>query len=240
MANSGRILVVDDNRINRMQLKRVLEQQGHTVALAENGRQALEVIRQAPFDLLLLDIIMPELDGYQVLERLKQDPDLREIPVIVISALDEMDSVIKCIGLGAEDYLPKPFNPLLLRARLGACLEKKQLRDQELEYLHQVARLTDAASAVEAGTFDLENLTPVAERTDALGHLARVFLNMAREVYAREQRLKQQLMELRIEIDEVKKAREVEEIVDSDYFRELRVKAAQLREKREEPHSGPS
>ncbi len=233
MPNSGRILVVDDNRINRMQLQRALEQQGHTVALAENGRQALEMARAGSYDLMLLDIIMPELDGYQVLEQLKQDQQLREIPVIVISALDEMESVIKCIALGAEDYLPKPFNPLLLRARLGACLEKKWMRDQELEYLHQVACLTDAASAVEAGTFEQSSLGSVAAREDALGHLARVFQRMAREVVAREQRLKQQLLELRIEIDEAKKAREVAEIIDTDYFRELSNKAAQLRDRRD-------
>jgi class 3 adenylate cyclase len=134
----GHILVVDDNRMNRIKLWRVLEQQGHTVGLAENGQQALDQLRAEPFDLVLLDIVMPEMDGFQVLEYLKDDPDLRPIPVIVISAVDEMESVVRCIEMGAEDYLPKPFDPVLLRARIGASLEKKRLRDQEQAYLRQL------------------------------------------------------------------------------------------------------
>jgi len=215
--------------LNRMQLKRSLEQQGHAVSLAENGRQALEVLGAAGFDLVLLDILMPEMDGYEVLERLKSDPAHRDLPVIVISALDEMESVIRCIGMGAEDYLPKPFDPLLLRARIGACLEKKRLRDQEVEYLQQVARLTTAAAAVEAGEFSSDTLDIVAARPDALGQLGRVFQRMAREIYAREQSLKQQVQELRIQIDEAKKAREVAEITESDYFRDLKERAQHLR-----------
>jgi CheY-like chemotaxis protein len=227
----GRILVVDDYLLNRMQLKRSLEQQGHTVALAENGRQALEMLEMDRFDLVLLDILMPEMDGYEVLARLKSDPAWRELPVIVISALDEMQSVIRCIGMGAEDYLPKPFDRLLLRARIGASLEKKRLRDQEVEYLQQVARVTAAAAAVEAGEFTLASLDEVAARPDALGQLGRVFQGMAREVYAREQSLKQQVQELRIQIDEAKKAREVAEITESDYFRQLKERAQHLRDK---------
>src|SRR5512138_3282379 len=147
----GRILAVDDNRLNRLKLSRGLEQQGHSVAVAEDGRQALDMLRVEPFDLVLLDILMPELDGYQVLEAMKVDAALREIPVIVVSAVDEMDSVVRCIEMGAEDYLPKPFDPVLLRARTHACLEKKRLRDQELEYGRQVALLTGAAAEVDAG-----------------------------------------------------------------------------------------
>lgn len=134
----GHILVVDDNRMNRLKLSRGLEQQGHTLALAENGQQALEMVQAQPFDLMLLDIVMPEMDGYQVLEHMKRDSTLRDIPVIVISALDEMESVVKCIKMGAEDYLPKPFDPVLLKARIEACLEKKRLRDQEQAYLRQL------------------------------------------------------------------------------------------------------
>jgi DNA-binding response OmpR family regulator len=137
--------------------------------------------------------------------------------------------VIRCIGMGAEDYLPKPFDPLLLRARIGASLEKKRLRDQEVEYLEQVAHVTAAAAAVEAGEFRLDSLDLVAARPDALGQLGRVFQAMAREVYAREQSLKQQVQELRIRIDEAKKAREVAEITESDYFRQLKERAQRLR-----------
>lgn len=220
--------------VNRVQLKHGLEQQGHTVALAENGRMALEMLADGDFDLVLLDILMPEMDGFEVLARLKSDPARRDLPVIVISALDEMDSVIRCIGMGAEDFLPKPFDPLLLRARLGACLEKKRLRDQEVEYLQQVARVTTAAAAVEAGQFKMDSLDSVAARTDALGQLGRVFQRMAQEVYAREQSLKQQVLELRIQIDEAKRERDVAEITETEYFQQLRDKASKLRKMKAE------
>jgi len=135
---AGSLLVVDDNEMNRDMLSRRLERQGHTVAVAEGGRQALEMVRSEPFDLVLLDIVMPEVDGYQVLQGLKSDPSLQHIPVIMLSALDEMDSVVRCIQMGAEDHLSKPFDPVLLHARIGACLEKKRLRDQEALHLRQI------------------------------------------------------------------------------------------------------
>ncbi len=124
------LLVVDDIEDNRYTLIRRLNRQGYeNVVEAENGRQALDLMRERAFDLVLLDIMMPEMDGYEMLEEVKSDPNLRDIPVIMISAIDEMDSVVKCIELGAEDYLPKPFNRTLLQARVGASLEKKKLRD---------------------------------------------------------------------------------------------------------------
>lgn len=137
----GRILVVDDNRMNRLKLSLSLEQQGHTVSLAEDGQQALAQLKAEVIDVVLLDIVMPALDGYQVLERMKADPALRDIPVIVISALDEIDSAVRCIEIGAEDYLPKSFNPVLLRARLNSSLQKKKLRDLEKKYLQQEVML---------------------------------------------------------------------------------------------------
>jgi serine phosphatase RsbU (regulator of sigma subunit) len=136
----GKILIVDDNQLNRMVLTRALAEQGYTSASAEHGQRALEMLRADAFDVVLLDIVMPEMDGYQVLQTLKQDATLRDLPVIVISALDEIESAIRCIEMGAEDYLPKPFNPVLLRARLGASLEKKRLRDQEHLYLQGLER----------------------------------------------------------------------------------------------------
>jgi adenylate cyclase len=129
---SSSVLVVDDIEMNRDMLCALLEADGHRTAVAENGRLALELIKAKSFDLILLDVMMPEMNGYQVLEQMKSDPVLRDIPVIVLSALDEIGSVVRCIELGAEDYLPKPFDPVLLRARIGACLEKKRLRDQEV------------------------------------------------------------------------------------------------------------
>jgi adenylate cyclase len=125
------LLVVDDIEDNRYTLTRRLSREGYTnLTTAANGREALDVLQGKPIDLVLLDILMPDMNGYEVLERLKADPNLRHIPVIMISAVDEVESVIRCIELGAEDYLSKPFNPTLLRARVGASLERKRLHDQ--------------------------------------------------------------------------------------------------------------
>lgn len=131
---------MDDVEVNRDLLARRLKQQGHAVAVAENGRRALEMIRSAEFDLVLLDIMMPEVDGYQVLAEMMADPVLKHVPVVMISAVTEMDSVVKCIEMGATDYLPKPFNPVLLKARVGATLEKKRLRDRERLYAKSLER----------------------------------------------------------------------------------------------------
>lgn len=228
-AASGRILVVDDNDSNRDVLSRRLTHEGYEVFKAENGKKALASLKAQPADLILLDVMMPEMDGYEVLLRLKADNTWRDIPVIMISALDEIESVVRCIERGAEDYLSKPFDPVLLRARIGACLEKKRLRDQELLYLKDVGRLTSAAAAVEAGKFAAEMLAAIVKRPDELGQLARVFQRMAQEIAAREEQLKQQIQVLRIEIDEVKKSRQVAEITETDYFQELQEKAKALR-----------
>ena len=125
--------------MNRLLLARGLEQQGHTIVFAEHGREALELLRRDGFDLVLLDVLMPVLDGYQVLAELKLEPHLRDIPVIMTSSLDELDSVVKCVEMGAEDYLTKPINPVLLNARINASLEKKWLRDQQRELISKFA-----------------------------------------------------------------------------------------------------
>lgn len=127
----GRLLVVDDSESNRDMLSRRLERQGHATVVAENGQEALHRLATEAFDLVLLDAMMPVMDGCETLARLKADPRWRHIPVIMISAQTEIESVVRCIELGAEDYLPKPFSPVLLQARVGACLEKKRLREQE-------------------------------------------------------------------------------------------------------------
>jgi len=155
-ASVGRILVVDDNEGNRDMLSRQLVRQGHTAAGAEDGRVALERLRAEPFDLVLLDMMMPVLDGYGTLLEIKGDPALRHLPVIMISALDELGSVVRCIERGADDYLPKPANPTLLRARIGAGLERKRFRDQERLYVRTIEEtqrrlkkeLTDAENYV--------------------------------------------------------------------------------------------
>lgn len=126
-----RLLVVDDNKVNRMVLSRSLEQQGHIVETANDGREGLEKIRTGLFDLVLLDIEMPEMNGFEVLEACLKDVSLRQIPIIMTSAMDELDAVVKCVELGAEDYLTKPVNSILLRARVNASLEKKRLRDEQ-------------------------------------------------------------------------------------------------------------
>lgn len=154
MANAARLLVADDNKVNRLLLQRSLQLQGHHVSMAENGRIALEMLAREPFDLLLLDIAMPEMDGFQVLEHLAKDLRLRDLPVIVTSAVEGMDSVVRCIECGAEDYLPKPVNPVLLKARIGASLEKKRLRDQQKELVRRFAT-REVADDLDASGFAL-------------------------------------------------------------------------------------
>jgi adenylate cyclase len=136
--SGGRVLVVDDDRVNRMLLTRSLEREGHHVRCAENGAEALEHLHADPCDVVLLDIVMPELDGVSVLEQVKSDPELQGIPVIMISGVDDTESVVRCIEIGADDYLPKPFDPVLLRARISAGLTKKRLLELERERLRGV------------------------------------------------------------------------------------------------------
>jgi len=178
VTRASSLLVVDDNSMNRIMLSRYISKLGYQAALVENGRQALDKLQGEPFDLVLLDVEMPEMDGYQVLEQLKADT---------------------------------------------------RLRDQEIDYLQQVGRVTAAAAAVRAGTFQPESLDEVARRSDELGQLALVFQEMARQVYAREQQLQRQVQQLRIEIDHTRKAREVAEITESDFFQQLLGKAEDLR-----------
>jgi adenylate cyclase len=176
---AGRILIADDNRMNRLLLARGLEHEGHTVVFAEHGAEALELLRAGQFDLILLDVLMPELDGYGVLAELSDDLHLRDIPVIVTSALDELDSVVRCLEMGAEDYLTKPVNPVLLSARINSSLEKKRLRDQQRELIGKFATkevaedlLTSGFSLggryVEASAMfcDIRSFTTIAEAQD--------------------------------------------------------------------------
>src|SRR5205085_11229195 len=132
------ILIVDDEPFNLDLLEQELELLGHTSVRAVDGRRALERLEAEPFDLVLLDVMMPRMDGYEVLERMKAHPTWRHIPVIMISALTDMDSVVRCITSGAEDYLPKPFEPVLLEARIGSCIERKRLHDREAAHLEVI------------------------------------------------------------------------------------------------------
>jgi adenylate cyclase len=152
VAESGsRLLVADDNKVNRLLLGRSLEQLGHRVAMAENGRVALEMLRREAFDLLLLDMEMPEMDGFQVLEQMVADAHLRDLPVIVTSSLEGVAHVARCIELGADDYLPKPVNPVLLKARISSSLEKKRLRDQQQALVKRFATSEVAQDLQQSG-----------------------------------------------------------------------------------------
>ncbi len=185
----GHILVVDDNLMNRIKLARMLEQQGHTVAVVENGRLALAMLEERPFDVVLLDLLMPEMDGYAVLRQIKANADWRDIVVIIISALDEMDSIVRCIQMGAEDYLPKPFDPVLLKARLDTSLEKKKLRDLEKVYLQQEVLLRQSEKLATLGRLsagvahELNNPAAAAQRSasyllKAIGRLQKAQLGL--------------------------------------------------------------
>lgn len=150
-AEPARLLVVDDNKINRMLLSRSLEVQGHIVETATNGKEGLEKIRSGVFDLVLLDIEMPEMDGFKVLEACLNDVELRQLPIIMTSAMDELDAVVKCVELGAEDYLTKPISPVLLRARINASLEKKRLRDEQRKLFRTFATKEVAEELLRTG-----------------------------------------------------------------------------------------
>jgi sigma-B regulation protein RsbU (phosphoserine phosphatase) len=147
----SRILVVDDVEMNRDVLTRRLKREGFEVVCAENGRAALEVLAASPFDLVLLDLMMPEMDGHETLTRMKADENLARIPVVMISANEEIDAIVRCIELGAEDYLGKPFNPAILRARVRSSLERKQLRDRERLYTESLAREMAIGRQIQAG-----------------------------------------------------------------------------------------
>ncbi len=202
----GTILIVDDETNNRNVLERHLKRQGYDVVSAGDGESALEHVQQKSYDVVLLDVRMPGMDGREVLQRMKRDPATRDIPVVMISAADDLSTIAACIEAGADDFLPKPFDPVILRARVGACIEKKRLRDLEVDYLRQVERVAEAATAVERGTYAAGSLAKVAERDDALGRLARVFDSMAAGVKAREQRLQDHVENLRREMDEAKRS----------------------------------
>jgi PAS domain S-box-containing protein len=164
-SSGGRILIVDDESLNREVLCRRLQREGYRPAGVRSGPEALHLLQTEPFDVILLDIVMPEMSGMEVLQALKQDPQLRHLPVIMLSALTDVDRVARCVELGAEDYLPKPINAVLLRARLGACLEKKRLRDQEQAHFRAIHAETERLSVT------LRSLADAVVTTDATGRV---------------------------------------------------------------------
>jgi class 3 adenylate cyclase len=147
MREQASILVVDDDPVTRLMLSGSLERDGHQVVTAEDGPQALDLLRSKSFDVVLLDVLMPQMDGYGVLAQLKGDPTLRHIPVIMVTGVDDIGSAVRCIELGADDHLSKPIDPVLLTARINAGLTKKRLHDVEMEHLEEVARLNQQLEA---------------------------------------------------------------------------------------------
>ncbi len=167
------ILVVDDNEMNRDMLSRRLKRQNYEVVMAEDGEMALEMLQTHTVDLVLLDIMMPKLSGYDVLEQIKKNPRTQHLPVIMISAVDDLDSVVKCVEMGAEDYLFKPFNPVLLKARVSASLDKSQWRRSGGLEAAEVAKRVQAAQTA----LQQVQAAPLAE--DMQQHLAQALEQLA-------------------------------------------------------------
>ena len=188
----SRVLVVDDNTMSRRKIAMAVRNLGYEWIEIDSGEAALDFLRGHDVDLVLLDIMMPGLDGFGVLEAMRADARLASVPVLVISGMDsDMDSVARAIELGATDFLPKDFSAVIFRARVEACIEKKRLRDAELDYLAQVERISSAAAMMEEKAFHPKNLglEAVAFRDDSVGRLARVFSELAQQVYDRERAL---------------------------------------------------
>jgi DNA-binding response OmpR family regulator len=238
------ILIVDDTLSQQLLQSAILRSAGYSdVLTVPSAERAFERLSQdggtggePDVDLILMDISMPDVDGIEACRRIKAQLSWQDIPVIMVTASTETEDLQAAFAAGALDYITKPPKKDEMLARVRSALNLKHEMDarkarerQLLDYVKQVGHVTDAAAAVESQTFDPTLLTGVATRPDALGQLARVFQRMAGEVYAREERLKQQVQELRIEIDEAKKAREVAELTDTDYFRSLQEKARQMR-----------
>jgi DNA-binding response OmpR family regulator len=194
-----RVLVVEDERLLRELLRRHLVQIGFEVLLAENGRDGLACAERDHPDVILSDINMPEMDGMDFLRAAKANEDMKEIPVVMISGQNDVESVARCIEFGAEDHISKPFDPTLLNARLSACLQRKKARDHERSYLRRVETLTIAAEAVERDAYVAGSLLAGAA-DDELGTLARVFDRVVTGLKSREARLQRRLGQLRDEV----------------------------------------
>lgn len=194
----GTILAVDDNPDNRQLLQRMLERQGYSVTMAASGEACLKLLGERRFDLVLLDVMMPGMSGFDVLSRMRESDEWRNIPVIVISALDESSAAIRCIQMGAEDYLPKPFDLVLLRARIGATLEKKRLRDQERRYARELEQALDDLRRAQDRLVAQEKLASLGELTAGIAHELKNPLNFINNFAALG---KEAAADLQIELD---------------------------------------
>ena len=195
-----RILVVDDMEAPRQVIARLLERLDYEVLTAASGLDALAIVQRERIDLIISDIEMPECDGFTLLQRLKENKSTQEIPVIVLSGLDDTASIVRCIELGAEDHLSKPLNSRLMQARVRTSLDRKRMRDHELEYLSRVARLTAAAEQVENATYQTASIANLKGHDDELGRLARVFDRVVSGLQSREAHLQRRLRQFGDEI----------------------------------------
>lgn len=230
----GRILAVDDDPLNLDLLAQRLRRQGHTVTVAVDGEDALQRLGQKAFDLVLLDVMMPNLDGYDTLVRIKAHERWRAIPVIMISALDELSSVVRCIESGAEDYLPKPFNPTLLRARIGACLDKKAHHDQEVDLYNSLVKSQqrlehDLASARRC----VADLDPDVARDPRVVPLMQAFARMTGALSRRQTDLRTTIQDLEIQINRKAVQTQVTSIVNDPSFMTLSERVRAMRASRQ-------
>lgn len=176
------LLIVDDNTVNRFKLNLYIKSQGYSATMVESGEQAIDSLKMEKFDLILLDLNLPGINGDEVIRRIKANREWYSIPILLISGSDEMDKITRCLELGAEDYLPKPFDPAVLKNRIGGCLEKKQLREQKSQDTSEISVLNQAVLDLEKGEFDPATLNQLVLRRDNLGELALNFLRMAASV----------------------------------------------------------
>ena len=178
------VLVVDDQEGNRDILSRRLLRMGHRVMTASDGTRAMEALHRWPVDLVLLDLLMPGMSGWQVLELMRADPKLKSVPVIVATTFDDPASIAGCLALGADDLLAKPVDPLLLQMRVRICLENIDLRRKVEETAASFSRIAAGVSALEQGDIEPPDLTELATRRDEVGSTARSLLSLARYVAA--------------------------------------------------------
>ena len=231
----GKVLAVDDDGFNLDILAKFLHKQGHVVTTAEDGLEALDILSKTSFDLILLDVMMPNLDGFETLRRIKQQENLLSTPVIMISALDELSSVIKCIECGAEDYLPKPYNSTLLRARVGACLERKAWVDRHLELidkLEESQKIIDTEIKNSEAQLDLlhekyQGVVDVIPLVDA-------FARMNASLVGQRRQIAETLQDVQIKINRTKVSDQVRTIISNPQFSSLSDRAKAMRARRKQ------
>lgn len=232
---TGKVLAVDDDAFNLDILAKFLHKQGHVVTTAQDGLEALDVLSKASFDLVLLDVMMPNLDGFETLRRIKEQEDMLSTPVIMISALDELSSVIKCIECGAEDYLPKPYNSTLLRARVGACLERKAWVDRHLELIDKLEisqKIIDVE--IKNSEVQLDLLKDKYQGVVDVNSLVDAFSRMNASLVGQRQQIAETLHDVQIKINRTKVSAQVRTIISNPQFSALNDRAKAMRARRKQ------